>query len=215
VLFRSKNSPEKKTENKTALQNSLGLRENRDIPILAMIGRLTDHKGIDLVISVFDEIMEENLQFVLLGTGETKYEDFFRSKASDYKGRMSVSTSFSVELASRIYAGADLFLMPSVSEPCGLAQMISLRYGTIPIVRETGGLKDSILPFNPENGTGNGITFHSVNAQDMIGAIKRALGLYREKGQWNILVCNGMNTDFSWKKSSKEYLRLYKEMIKY
>ncbi len=210
----SKNSPEKKNDNKTALQLTLKLKQNEKTPVLAMIGRLADHKGIDLVISVFDEIMEEDIQFVLLGTGEQKYEDFFRIKTYDYQGRMSVNTAFSANLASRIYAGADLFLMPSVSEPCGLAQMISLRYGTIPVVRETGGLKDSILPFNPETGTGNGITFGSVNAQDMMGAIKRAIGLYWDKEQWNNLVSNGMNTDFSWKKSSKEYLRLYKDMIK-
>lgn len=210
----SQKSPDKKEENKAVLQRSLGLEQNKEIPILAMIGRLADHKGIDLVISVFDEIMEEKLQFVLLGTGESKYEDFFRSKASDYKGRMSVNTSFSAEMASRIYAGADLFLMPSISEPCGLAQMISLRYGTIPIVRETGGLKDSIQPVNPETGTGNGITFATVNAQDMMGAVKRGINLYSDKEQWNILIRSGMNTDFSWKKSSKEYLRLYKDMMK-
>lgn len=210
----SKNNPAKKLDNKIALQKSLGLAEEPDTPVLAMIGRLADHKGIDLVVNVFDEIMQEKLQFVLLGTGEAKYEDFFRGKAGKYKGRMSVSTEFSAELASRIYAGADLFLMPSVSEPCGLAQMISLRYGTIPIVRETGGLKDSIVPYNPENGKGNGISFGSVNAQDMIGALKRAIGLYWDKEQWLILVSNGMNSDFSWKASSKEYLKLYREMVK-
>lgn len=210
----SRNSPEKKLGNKTALQNSLGLAQDDEIPILAMIGRLAEHKGIDLVISVFDEIMQENLQFVLLGTGDEKYEDFFRGKEAEYQGRMSVSTAFSAELASRIYAGADLFLMPSISEPCGLAQMISLRYGTIPIVRETGGLKDSIIPYNPETGQGDGITFGSVNAQDMLGAMKRAVSLYWDKDQWKLLVANGMNADFTWKTSSKEYLRLYREMTK-
>lgn len=209
----SRNSPERKPGNKSALQNSLGLLQDDGIPILAMIGRLAEHKGIDLVISVFDEIMEENLQFVLLGTGDEKYEDFFRTKETEYQGRMSVSTAFSAELASRIYAGADLFLMPSISEPCGLAQMISLRYGTIPIVRETGGLKDTIIPYNPETGKGNGITFRSVNAQDMMGAIKRAVGLYWEKDHWKLLVANGMNSDFTWKTSSKEYLGLYKEIV--
>jgi starch synthase len=149
-----------------------------------------------------------------LGTGESKYENFFRKKAGAYKGRMSVSTEFSAEMASRIYAGADIFLMPSISEPCGLAQMISLRYGTIPVVRETGGLKDSIIPYNPETGTGNGITFGSVNAQDMIGAVKRAIKLFWDKERWIELVANGMKTDFSWKTSSKEYMKLYKDMLK-
>jgi len=210
----SKNNPGMKQENKTALQNSLELGQDAELPIIAMIGRLTEHKGIELVIGVFEEMMKEKIQFILLGTGDAKYEDFFRRKAGAYPGRMSVTTTFSAELASRIYAGADLFLMPSVSEPCGLAQMISLRYGTIPIVRETGGLKDSISPYNPETGKGNGITFLSVNAQDMLGAIRRAVKLYWDKEQWNILVGNGMRSDFSWKASSKEYMRLYKEMVK-
>jgi starch synthase len=210
----SRKNPDKKILNKAALQEKLGLTEAPNTPIIAMIGRLAEHKGIDLVISVFDELMRENIQFVLLGTGESKYETFFSRKANGYKGRMSVSNKFSAELASMIYAGADLFLMPSISEPCGLAQMISLRYGTIPIVRETGGLKDSITPFNPETGEGNGITFRSVNAQDMIGAIKRAIKLYWDKEQWPLIVSNGMKTDFSWKASSKEYWKLYREIQK-
>lgn len=210
----SKNNPVKKLDNKIELQSSLGLDADPEVPVISMIGRLAEHKGIDLVTAVFDELMEEKLQFVLLGTGEAKYEEFFRRKSLEYPGRMSVNTKFSAELASRIYAGSDLFLMPSISEPCGLAQMISLRYGTIPIVRETGGLKDSIEPYNPEAGTGNGITFSSVNAQDMIGAIKRAIKFYWDKEKWEILVSNGMKTDFSWKISSKEYIRLYKEILK-
>ncbi|MDD3169881.1 MAG: glycogen synthase GlgA [Eubacteriales bacterium] len=210
----SKNNPAGKQKNKASLLNSLGLNEDGEIPIIAMIGRLAEHKGIDLVIEVFDELMQENIQFILLGTGESRYEDFFRRKLRQYQDRMSVSTAFSAELASRIYAGADLFLMPSISEPCGLAQMISLRYGTIPIVRETGGLRDSIVPYNPETGKGNGISFQSVNAQDMMGAIKRAIQLYWDKEQWKTLVGNGMKSDFSWKTSSKEYLKLYKVMMK-
>lgn len=210
----SKSTLGKKMDNKRALQVELGLEANDETPIIAMIGRLTEHKGIDLVISVFREIMKEEIQFVLLGTGETQYEDFFMEEAARYPGRMSVTTQFSAELASRIYSGADLFLMPSVSEPCGLAQMIALRYGTIPVVRETGGLKDSIKPFDPETGTGNGITFQSVNAHDMLGAIQRAIALYWNKEEWNTIVNNGMNTDFSWKSSSKHYIRLYKEMLK-
>ena len=210
----SKNTPEKKKNNKEALQNSLGLELNAETPVIAMIGRLAEHKGIDLVISVFDEIMREKVQFVLLGTGESKYEEFFHKKAAEYPGRMSVSTKFSAQLANQIYAGADLFLMPSISEPCGLAQMISLRYGTIPIVRATGGLKDSIVPFDPETGMGNGFTFLTVNAQDMVGAIKRAIQLYWDKEQWAILVKNGLSADFSWKASSKEYIKLYKEILK-
>lgn len=210
----SKNTQSKKVENKLALQETLGLPKDAEAPVVAMIGRLAEHKGIDLVMSVFDELMQEKIQFVMLGTGEVKYENFFRGKEAEYPGRVSVSTEFSAELASRIYSGADIFLMPSISEPCGLAQMISLRYGTIPVVRETGGLKDSIVPYNKETGKGNGITFLTVNAQDMIGAVKRAIKLYWNKEQWNAIVNNGMNTDFSWKASSKEYIRLYKDMMK-
>lgn len=210
----SRKSVERKKANKAALQDSLGLAQEEETPIIAMIGRLAEHKGLDLVLSVFDEIMREKIQFVLLGTGESKYERFFQRKAAEYKGRMSVSMAFSAELASKIYAGADLFLMPSISEPCGLAQMISLRYGTIPIVRETGGLKDSIVPYNPETLEGNGVTFASVNAQDMMGAIKRAISLYWGQDHWKTLIANGMSSDFTWKTSSKEYLRLYKSMVK-
>jgi starch synthase len=209
----SKNNPENKTVNKKALQESLGLYTDAGSPIIAMVGRLAEHKGIGLVERVFDEIMAEDVQFVLLGTGEARYESFFRSKAEEYKGRVSATTVFSEELASRIYAGADLFLMPSVSEPCGLAQMIALRYGTVPIVRETGGLKDTVAPYDPETGTGNGVTFATVNAHDMLGAVRRALRLYRDKDQWKALVRNGMTADFSWKASSKEYMRLYKELL--
>ncbi|MBR0596521.1 glycogen synthase GlgA [Sinanaerobacter chloroacetimidivorans] len=205
----SKNTYIKKHANKSALQEKLGLWQNEDTPILAMIGRLTEHKGIDLVIRVFDELMAENVQFVLLGTGEEKYEAFFKEKARQYGDRISVTIGFSGELANQIYAGADLFLMPSISEPCGLAQMISLRYGTIPIVRETGGLKDSIKAYDAAAGKGNGVTFATVNAQDMLGAVKRALSFYQNKDQWERLVKNGMATDFSWKKSAKEYIKIY------
>ncbi len=210
----SKNTFWKKAENKTALQEDLWLEQDAETPIVAMVGRLVEHKGIDLVINVFDDLMKEKIQFVLLGAGEEDYERFFKNKNEEYPGRMSVTTGFSAELASKIYAGADLLLMPSISEPCGLAQMISLRYGTIPIVRETGGLKDSIIPFDLETGDGNGITFQSVNAHDMLGAVVRAVALYWDKEKWNTLVNNGLNADFSWKSSSKHYIRLYKEMLR-
>ncbi len=210
----TKNSIEKKADNKLFMQSKLNLREDASVPLVAMIGRLVEHKGIDLVVSVFDEIMEENIQFVLLGTGDEKFESFFRQKAVEYASKLAVVTTFSSQLATQIYAGADMFLMPSISEPCGLAQMIALRYGTIPIVRATGGLKDSIIPYNLEDQTGNGVTFQSINAQDMIGALKRTIELYREKDQWHQLVKNGMDTDFSWKNSSREYNKLYKSMLK-
>ena len=209
----SRNTFEKKSINKEALQKELNLHLDAGIPVVAMIGRLAEHKGLDLVTTVFDEMMEQNMQFVILGTGEKKYEDFFKDQALKYGKRMTVITKFSSEMASRIYAGSDLFLMPSISEPCGLAQMISLRYGTIPIVRETGGLKDSIKAYNPLTRKGNGITFVSINAHDMLDALRRGLELYDNKEQWQALIKNGMNTDFSWGKSSKEYIKIYKKML--
>lgn len=203
---------DKKKLNKAALQEKLGLAADESVPIIAMVGRLAEHKGIDLVIRTFDDIMKNNVQFVLLGTGERKYEDFFNMKAYDYGNRAAAVTTFSGELANEIYAGADLFLMPSISEPCGLSQMIALRYGTIPIVRETGGLKDSIVPFNPETGKGNGITFATVNAHDMLFAVTRALELYGDGKQWKKLMTNAMKSDFSWKQSTQKYIEIYEDL---
>jgi len=210
----SKNTMGKKKLNKIALQKELELETEPETPIIAMIGRLVEHKGIDLVINVFDELMQEKIQFVMLGIGKKDYEHYFKNKAKAYGKRMFVCTDFSETLANRIYAGADLFLMPSLSEPCGLAQMISLRYGTIPIVRETGGLRDTVKAFNPETVHGNGFTFHTVNAHDMLDAVKRAINFYWNKELWTKLMTNAFHTDFSWKASSKEYIRIYKELIK-
>jgi len=205
----SKNSRDKKKINKARLQEELGLDTASDAPLIGMVGRLAEHKGLPLVTAVFDRIMENQVQFVLLGTGQKEFEDFFRNKAAEYKGRVAAITAFSAELASRIYAGADLFLMPSISEPCGLAQMISLRYGTIPVVRATGGLKDSIEPYNPATGKGNGVRFDSINAHDMLDAVKRGLDLYRQPEHWQKLMTNAFNTDCSWKRSAVEYMSLY------
>lgn len=199
--------------NKIDLQRRMGLAEDSGVPLIGMVGRLVDHKGLDLVLRTFDDMMKEPVQFVLLGTGERKYEDFFCQKAMQYGGRAAAVTAFSGELANQIYAGADLFLMPSVSEPCGLAQMIALRYGTIPIVRTTGGLRDSVQAYNPEKGTGNGICFSSVNAHDMLYAVTRGLELYRDEKQWKKLMKNAMNSDFSWKKSAAKYIDLYESLL--
>ncbi|WP_130863770.1 glycogen synthase GlgA [Bacilliculturomica massiliensis] len=199
----------KKKQNKQALQERLGLAVCEETPIIAMVGRLAEHKGIDLVIRTFDDLMRNQVQFVLLGTGEKRYEDFFNMKAYDYGDRAAAVTAFSTDLANLIYAGSDLFLMPSISEPCGLSQMIAMRYGTIPVVRETGGLKDSVDPYNPKTGKGNGVTFASVNAHDMLNAVERALELYGDKTHWKKLVGNAMKSDFSWKESAERYAELY------
>ncbi len=213
VVKYSKNTWEKKRLNKQALKEEVGLKEHEDRPLIGMVGRLVEHKGLSLVTGIFDEMMQTGVQFVLLGTGDARFENFFRAKVNQYKEQVSAVTAFSSDLASRIYAGADLFLMPSVSEPCGLAQMIALRYGTIPIVRATGGLKDSVVPYNSDTKRGNGIRFESINAHDMLDAVQRGISLYRQPDHWHRLIKNAFETDCSWKKSAIEYVKLYESML--
>lgn len=201
-----------KYKNKEALQKELGFEVNAAIPLISMVTRLVSHKGVDLVQRVYDEIMALGVQLVILGTGDSSYEHFFASKAGDYRGRSAMLNFFSAEMAHKIYASSDLFLMPSKSEPCGLSQMIASRYGTVPIVREAGGLKDSIAPFNPVTGTGNGITFMSFDAYDMLDAIRRAMDIYSDPKMWKTLTKNAMKKDFSWKSPVGEYINLYKEL---
>ena len=202
-----------KVENKLALQKTFGLPERGDVPMIAMISRLASHKGFDLVRRVADEILASDVQFVLLGTGEGELEDFFSGLAQRHPDKCGVMLAFDKLLAKQIYASADMFLMPSKSEPCGLAQMIASRYGTIPIVRETGGLYDTIKPYITSEGTGNGFTFKTYNAHDMLDAVRRALSLYCEKEEWSKLVANAMKMDFSWNASAKEYLKMYETVI--
>ena len=202
-----------KVENKLALQKTFGLPERGDVPMLAMISRLASHKGFDLVRRVADEILASDVQFVLLGTGEGELEDFFSGLAQRHPDKCGVMLAFDKLLAKQIYASADMFLMPSKSEPCGLAQMIASRYGTIPIVRETGGLYDTIKPYITSEGTGNGFTFKTYNAHDMLDAVRRALSLYCDKEEWSKLVANAMKMDFSWNASAKEYLKMYDELL--
>jgi len=201
-----------KHKNKEALQKELGLEVNPDIPIVSMVTRLVSHKGVDLVQRVYDEIMALGVQLVIIGTGDSGYEHFFAWKAGHYEGRSVMLNFFSAQMAHKIYASSDLFLMPSKSEPCGLSQMIASRYGTVPIVREAGGLKDSIEPFNPVTGKGNGITFMSFDAYDMLDAIKRSLQIYSDPKMWKTLTKNAMKKDFSWNGPVEEYINLYKEL---
>ena len=202
-----------KVENKLALQKTFGLPERADVPMIAMISRLASHKGFDLVRRVADEILASDVQFVLLGTGEGELEDFFSGLAERHPDKCGVMLAFDKLLAKQIYASADMFLMPSKSEPCGLAQMIASRYGTIPIVRETGGLYDTIRPYVTSDGSGNGFTFKTYNAHDMLDAVRRALSLYSDKEEWSKLVANAMNMDFSWNASAKKYLKMYDELL--
>ena len=199
-----------KSANKTELQKAFSLPERKEVPIVAMISRLATHKGYDLVKRILEEmICTQDMQFVLLGTGEMELEDYFSYMANKYPEKVGVKLAFNKSLAKQIYAGADIFLMPSKSEPCGLAQMIASRYGTVPVVRETGGLYDTIKPYNPEEKTGNGITFKTYNAHDMYDAVRRALELYQNKRQWKALRTNAMNTDFSWNSSALKYIEMY------
>lgn len=208
----SQKNPEGKAENKLALQKELGLPQDADIPMIAMISRLAHHKGFELVRHVAHEILHDDVQLVLLGTGEAELEGFFSHIAYLCPHKCAVRLAFDKALAKRIYAAADMFLMPSKTEPCGLAQMIASRYGTVPIVRETGGLYDTIKPYDSESGEGNGITFYSYNAHDMLSAIDRAKMLYHDREKWSGLVSNVMAADFSWDRSAREYIKMYEEI---
>ena len=201
---------ENKVENKLKLQEALGLEVNPDIPLIAMVGRLSNQKGLDLVDHVLGDIMQENVQMVVLGMGEARYTNLFSWAEQQYRGKMAARFAMDHELAHRLYASADFFLMPSLFEPCGLSQLISLRYGTVPIVRETGGLRDTVLSYNEYTQEGNGFTFLNYNAHDMLNVIKRALGYYAEqKDVVKQLQIRGMQGDYSWTHSADEYVKLY------
>ena len=200
-----------KAKCKAALQERLGLKVDPNVPIIACISRLVGHKGFELVCQAFRGIMDMEVQFVLLGTGEWGYEQFFRNAQNEYPGRVSANILYDGTLSDAIYAGADLFLMPSIAEPCGLSQMFAMRYGTVPVVRMTGGLLDSVPAYNPEENTGLGFTFGSVDAGDMLGALYRAVGVYYDdKKAWDQLVTRDMEADFSWDRSAQEYVDVYR-----
>lgn len=195
---------------KQELRELFGLEQN-DQPIVAMVTRLVGHKGVDLVRHVAQDIIDCGMQFVMLGTGEGAYETFFAQFAARNPGRVGVKLAFVPTIARKIYAGADMFLMPSKSEPCGLSQMVALRYGTVPIVRETGGLRDSIQ--DSGDGQGNGFTFGSYNAHDMLFACQRAREGYANAEGWQQLVTRAMQCDFSWSASAKAYIDMYNEVV--
>lgn len=201
-----------KAKNKIYLQQKLGLKVCENIPIISVISRLVSHKGLDLIECVFDEMLSLPVQFVLLGTGDEHFENFFKSKQQKYGDRISINITFDSSLAKEIYSASDFFLMPSKSEPCGLSQLIAMRYGTIPIVRETGGLFDTVTPFNYKTLSGCGFTFKTYNAHDMLNSIKNAISLYNNKEILNTIIKNDLNYDCSWKKSALEYLNLYRQI---
>lgn len=203
---------EGKKDNKLSLQRQLGLEESNCM-LMGMVTRLSSQKGIDLVERVINEIMDMDLQMVVLGTGDERYENLFHWAENRFHGRFAVRTAMDTPLAHRIYGGADAFLMPSAFEPCGLSQMIAMRYGTLPIVRETGGLKDTVKSFNEETKEGNGFTFYSYNAHDMLHAVERAVDYYTgRKDDWIAMQQAGMAGDYSWSRSAVLYSRLYEKL---
>ena len=207
-------SIDRKIDNKVALQRLLGLPEKRRTPMVAIVSRLVQPKGMDLIVRMMDEILQhEDVQLVVLGTGDKVYEDWFKGLAWRFPTKCSVSIRFSNDLAHKIYASSDIYLMPSDYEPCGIGQLLAMRYGAIPVVRETGGLKDTVTPYNKYTGEGTGFLFRDYNAHEMMYALKRALKIYGNLQEWLKLARNAMTADFSWTTSAKEYEGLYEELV--
>lgn len=212
--YNAKNFRKEKVKNKCALQEELGLEVNDKKFMIGIVSRLTDQKGFDLIDYVIEEICAEDTQLVVLGTGEEKYEHLFRHFAWKYSNRVSANIFYSNERSHRIYAACDAFLMPSLFEPCGLSQLMSLRYGTVPIVRETGGLTDTVMPYNEYENTGTGFSFVNYNAHEMLGIIRYAEHVfYDKKREWNKIVDRAMAADFSWNVSAAKYQEMYDWLI--
>lgn len=199
---------------KAGLQRELGLHVDANAPVVGMVTRLSHQKGLDLVERVIRELMDTGIQLVVLGMGDAKYTDLFQWAETAYPGRVAARFQMNHQLAHRIYAGADMFLMPSLFEPCGLSQMISLRYGTVPVVRETGGLRDTVLSYNEASGEGNGFTFFNYNAHDMLYTVRRAVDFYHNnRDVWYKLIVRGMTGDYSWGRSADEYVKMYEKLM--
>ena len=212
--YNAKNFRKEKIKNKRALQQELGLEQNDKKFLIGVVSRLTDQKGFDLIAYIMDEMcQQQDWQFVILGTGEEKYENMFRHFAWKYQGKVAACIYYSEAMSHKIYASSDAFLMPSLFEPCGLSQLMSLRYGTVPIVRETGGLKDTVWPYNEYESTGTGFSFANYNAHEMFNTIKYAYYVFNEKKrEWNKLIDRGMAADFSWDTSAQKYAELYNRL---
>lgn len=204
---------DKKVENKKVLCRQNGLTFNPDVPIIGIISRLADQKGFDLIAEAADELMSLNIQIVILGTGDPNYHKLLEKLARKYSKKLAVNLRFDNKMAHLIEAGADMFLMPSRYEPCGLNQMYSLKYGTVPIVRETGGLADTVVNFDPKTGKGNGFTFKEYKAAAMMEAIRRAVDTFEDKSVWRKIQQAGMQEDYSWQRSASEYMELYEKAL--
>ena len=199
-----------KIKNKLALQKELGLPEDKKVMTIGIVSRLTDQKGFDLIDYMMEELCQDPIQLIILGTGDEKYENMFNYFAQKYPDKVSANIFYSEALSHKIYGSCDAFLMPSLFEPCGLSQLMSLRYGTLPIVRETGGLKDTVQPYNEYESTGTGFSFTNYNAHEMYNTLQYAMHIYyNKKREWNKLVDRAMSADFSWNSSARKYEELY------
>lgn len=211
--FDLRNLTSKKKENKIALQKKLGLPVDGEKAMIGIVSRLVDQKGFDIIAEAMGELVNLDIQLVVLGTGEAKYEEMFRQNAWYHPEKVSANITFSDDMAHKIYASADMLLMPSMFEPCGLSQMIAMAYGTIPIVRETGGLKDSVQPFNEFTGEGNGFSFAPYSAHDMLYTLRMALHFFADKEVWVPLMKRAMKMDFSWSASAQKYDEMYQKLL--
>lgn len=212
--YNIKNFRKEKIKNKRALQQQLGLEQDDRKFMIGLVSRLTSQKGLDLIQCVMDELCSDGVQFIVLGTGEEQYENMFRHYDWKYNNSVSANIYYSEELSHKIYASCDAFLMPSLFEPCGLSQLMSLRYGTVPIVRETGGLKDTVEPYNEYESKGTGFSFANYNAHEMLNTIRYAEHVYyNKKREWNKIIDRGMEADFSWNSSAKQYEELYSRLL--
>jgi len=208
--YNQKNFRKEKIKNKRALQNQLGLERRDDAFMIGIVSRLTDQKGFDLIAYIMDELCQDDIQLVILGTGEEKYENMFRHFDWKYNSKVRANIYYSEELSHKIYGSCDAFLMPSLFEPCGLSQLMALRYGTVPIVRETGGLKDTVEPYNEYEGKGTGFSFTNYNAHEMLGTIHYAHNVYvNRRREWNKIIDRAMLADFSWEVSARQYQEMY------
>src|SRR5699024_9826884 len=202
-----------KAKNKAALQEELGLEQDPDVPLLAVVSRLTYQKGFHLVLAELNNLLQMDVEFVLLGTGDPDFERSFSEIGQRFNEKCAICIDFDVKLAQRIYASADMFLMPSAFEPCGLSQMISMRYGTLPIVHEIGGLKDTVTPFNPVKGQGTGFGFQEFTSYQLMECLKKAIELYHDSPvTWQNMIHQAMIEDFSWNNSCSKYLDLYRSI---
>ncbi len=206
---------EKRAENKAFLQEYAHLPVRADIPLLAMISRLTDQKGLDLISRVIQPLLTQGIQFIVLGIGDQHYHEMLQNLAARYPDQAAVFLTFNTELAQRIYAGSDMFLMPSRFEPCGLSQMIAMRYGSVPVVRGVGGLADTVQEYNPLTGEGNGFVFNNYDAWELFAAVVRALEVYRFKDVWYTIQQHGMAADHSWRTSAMRYVEMYRDALEF